>query len=186
VALARDLQLEQVNMVFPVMAADLLGAGGAALVFVVVFASLTSTLDSLLASTADLLAEDVYFRLLRPQASDAQLKRAARQMVVGLAVLTLALSWPRLDSLASVLFFTGALVASTVWPVACGLYWPSANRSAAIVAMAAGSAVGLTAYVLIAPYCAAVFSAAVSAMVMVVGSRWQPEQFDFNLLQEEG
>ena len=56
VALARELPLEQVNMVFPVMAADLLGAGGAALVFVVVFASLTSTLDSLLASTADLLA----------------------------------------------------------------------------------------------------------------------------------
>ena len=186
VALARDLPLEQVNMVFPVMAADLLGAGGAALVFVVVFASLTSTLDSLLASTADLLAEDVYFRLLRPQASDAQLKQAARQMVVGLAVVTLALSWPRLDSLASVLFFTGALVASTVWPVACGLYWPSANRSAAIVAMVAGSAVGLTAYVLIAPYCAAVFSAAVSAVVMVVGSRWQPERFDFNLLKEEG
>jgi Na+/proline symporter len=186
VALARDLQLEQVNMVFPVMAADLLGAGGAALVFVVVFASLTSTLDSLLASTADLLAEDVYFRLLRPQASDAQLKQAARQMVVGLAVVTLALSWPRLDSLASVLFLTGALVASTVWPVACGLYWSSANRWAAIVAMVAGSAVGLTAYVLIAPYCAAVFSAAVSAVVMVVGSRRKPERFDFNRLQEEG
>jgi Na+/proline symporter len=86
--------------------------------------------------------------------------------------------------LASVLFFTGALVASTVWPVACGLYWSSANRWAAIVAMAAGSAVGLSAYVLIAPYCAAVFSAAVSAVVMVVGSRWQPEGFDFNRLQE--
>ncbi len=186
VALARELPLEQVNMVFPVMAADLLGAGGAALVFVVVFASLTSTLDSLLASTADLLAEDVYFRLLRPQASDLQLKQAARLMVVGLAVVTLVLSWPRLDSLASVLFFTGALVASTVWPVACGLYWRTANRTAAIAAMLAGSVVGLLAYVLIAPYCAAVFSAAVSAIVMLMGSRFWPERFDFTLLQEEG
>ena len=186
VALARELPLEQVNMVFPVMAADLLGAGGAALVFVVVFASLTSTLDSLLASTADLLAEDVYFRLLRPQASDLQLKQAARLMVVGLAVVTLALSLPRLDSLASVLFFTGALVASTVWPVACGLYWRTANRTAAIAAMLAGSVVGLLAYVLIAPYCAAVFSAAVSAVVMLMGSRIWPERFDFTLLQEEG
>ena len=186
VALARELPLDQVNMVFPVMAADLLGAGGAALVFVVVFASLTSTLDSLLASTADLLAEDVYFRLLRPQASDLQLKQAARLMVVGLAVVTLVLSWPRLDSLASVLFFTGALVASTVWPVACGLYWRTANRTAAIAAMLAGSVVGLLAYVLIAPYCAAVFSAAVSAVVMLLGSRMRPERFDFTLLQEEG
>ena len=186
VALARDLPLDQVNMVFPVMAADLLGAGGAALVFVVVFASLTSTLDSLLASTADLLAEDVYFRLLRPQATDVQLKQAARQMVVVLAVATVVLSWPRLDSLASVLFFTGSLVASTVWPVACGLYWPSASRVAAIVAMLAGSVVGLAAYVFVAPYCAAVFSAIVSAVVMVVGSRCWPERFDFTLLREAG
>jgi Na+/proline symporter len=184
VALARGLEFPQVNMVFPVMAADLLGVGGAALVFVVVFASLTSTLDSLLASTADLVAEDIYFRLLRPQASDAQLKQAARVTVVGLAVVTLLLSWPRLDSLASVLFFTGALVASTVWPVACGLYWPHANRNAAIVAMVSGSVVGLVAYVWIAPYCAAVFSTAVSALVMVVGSvRW-PERFQWSLLKE--
>ena len=186
VALASDLPLDQVNMVFPVMAADLLGAGGAALVFVVVFASLTSTLDSLLASTADLLAEDVYFRLLRPEATDVQLKQAARQMVVVLAVTTVVLSWPRLDSLASVLFFTGSLVASTVWPVACGLYWPSASRVAAIVAMLAGSVVGLAAYVFVAPYCAAVFSAIVSAVVMVVGSRYWPERFDFTLLREAG
>jgi Na+/proline symporter len=184
VALARGLEFPQVNMVFPVMAADLLGVGGAALVFVVVFASLTSTLDSLLASTADLVAEDVYFRLLRPQASDAQLKQAARITVVGLAVVTLLLSWPRLDSLASVLFFTGALVASTVWPVACGLYWTHANRNAAIIAMVSGSVVGLLAYVLIAPYCAAVFSTAVSALVMVVGSVQWPERFQWSALKE--
>ena len=184
VALARGLEFPQVNMVFPVMAADLLGVGGAALVFVVVFASLTSTLDSLLASTADLVAEDVYFRLLRPQASDAQLKQAARITVVGLAVVTLLLSWPRLDSLASVLFFTGALVASTVWPVACGLYWTHANRNAAIIAMVSGSVVGLLAYVLIAPYCAAVFSTAVSALVMVVGSAQWPERFQWSALKE--
>jgi Na+/proline symporter len=84
-----------------------------------------------------------------------------------------------------VLFFTGALVASTVWPVACGLYWRTANRAAAIAAMLAGSVVGLLAYVLIAPYCAAVFSAAVSAVVMLIGSRRWPERFDFALLQEE-
>ena len=184
VALAQNVDLPQVNMVFPVMASQLLGAGGAALVFVVVFASLTSTLDSLLASTADLVAEDVVFKLLNPQLSDAQLRQATKLVVVGLGLLTLALSWPRLDSLASVLFFTGALVASTIWPVAYGLYWPSANRQAAIAAMVAGSAVGLSAYVLIAPYCAALFSAAVSAVVMAVGTQLRPEQFQWHILRE--
>ena len=183
-ALAENIDLPQVNMVFPVMASQLLGAGGAALVFVVVFASLTSTLDSLLASTADLVAEDVVFKLLNPQLSDAQLRQATKLVVVALGLLTLALSWPRLDSLASVLFFTGALVASTIWPVAYGLYWPSANRQAAIAAMVTGSAVGLSAYVLIAPYCAALFSAAVSAVVMAVGTGLRPEQFQWRILRE--
>ena len=64
--------------------------------------------------------------------------------------------------------------------------WRSANRASAIAAMLAGSVVGLLAYVLIAPYCAAVFSAAVSAVVMLIGSRTWPERFDFSLLQEEG
>ena len=184
VALAQGLDLPQVNMVFPVVASQLLGAGGAALVFLVVFASLTSTLDSLLASTADLVAEDVVFKLLNPDLSDAQLKQATRQVVVVLAVLTLMLSWPRLDSLASVLFFTGALVASTIWPVAYGLYWSSANRHAAIAAMVSGSVVGLSAYVLIAPYCAALFSAAVSAVVMAVGTQLRPESFQWQELHE--
>ncbi|WP_413440476.1 sodium:solute symporter family transporter [Synechococcus sp. MIT S1220] len=185
VALARNLELEQVNMVFPVMAADLLGAGGAALVFVVVFASLTSTLDSLLASTADLLAEDVFLGLIKPTATDAQLKLATRGIVIGLAIATLALSWPRLDSLRSVLFFTGALVASTIWPVACGLYWRSANRYGAIAAMVTGSAAGIMAYVLIADYSAAIFSAAVSAAVMAGWSLLKPESYAWTQLNEE-
>lgn len=185
VALADNLELPQVNMVFPVMASQLLGAGGSALVFVVVFASLTSTLDSLLASTADLVAEDVIFKLLNPQLSDAQLRQATKLLVVMLGLITLALSWPRLDSLASVLFFTGALVASTIWPVAYGLYWPQANRHAAIASMVAGSAAGLTAYVQIAPYCAALISAAVSAVVMAVGTNLRPEQFQWHILRGE-
>jgi urea-proton symporter len=184
VALAQAIELPQVNMVFPVVASQLLGAGGAAMVFVVVFASLTSTLDSLLASTADLVAEDVVFKLLNPQLSDAELKRATRLVVIGIGVVTLALSWPRLDSLASVLFFTGALVASTIWPVAYGLYWRSANRVAAIAAMVAGSACGLLAYTLIAPYCAALISAAVSALVMAVGTQLWPERFSWHILKE--
>ena len=185
VALADNLELPQVNMVFPVMASQLLGAGGSALVFVVVFASLTSTLDSLLASTADLVAEDVIFKLLNPQLSDAQLRQATKLLVVMLGLITLALSWPRLDSLASVLFFTGAFVASTIWPVAYGLYWPQANRHAAIASMVAGSAAGLTAYVQIAPYCAALISAAVSAVVMAVGTNLRPEQFQWHILRGE-
>ena len=190
-ALASKLEVPQVNMVFPVMTAQLLGAGGAALVFIVVFASLTSTLDSLLASTADLLAEDVFLKLFKPTASDRELKLATQWMVVLLGGMTLLLCWQEQDSLMQVLFFTGALVASTVWPVACGLYWTSASRGGAIVAMLAGTTVGQLAFWQIGPFthfgpsCSAVLSAAVSAVVMIVASRFWPAEFRWSQLQEE-
>ena len=111
-ALASKLEVPQVNMVFPVMTAQLLGAGGAALVFIVVFASLTSTLDSLLASTADLLAEDVF---LKPVQTRGQRPRTqARHPVDGgapgrsHAVALLAATW-------------------IPWPACCSLpalWWP--------------------------------------------------------------
>ncbi|TGG91851.1 MAG: urea transporter [Aphanocapsa feldmannii 277cV] len=182
VALAKGIEVPQVNMVFPVVAAQLLGAWGAAVVFLIVFASLTSTLDSLLASTADLIAVDIYLQLLRPHASDAQLKQASRTIVLLLGMATVMLCWPRFDSLVAVLLFTGALVSSTIWPIACGLYWRSANRHGAIAAMISGSVVGLIGYYAIAPYCAALLSAGVSALVMATWTWWRPEQFNWRRL----
>lgn len=183
-ALAGDLEIPQVNMVFPLITANLLGSGGAVAVFIIIFASLTSTLDSLLAASADLIAEDVVAHWLRPGASDAQIRQTARWMVVLLGLLTLVLSWQYLTSMYQLLLFTGALVASTIWPIAMGLYWPQANRHGASAAMVAGSVTGLLAYVLIAPYCAALVSAAVSAVVMGVSSRLRPERFDWRLLAD--
>ncbi|MEB3321957.1 MAG: urea transporter [Synechococcaceae cyanobacterium] len=183
-ALAQNVPIPQVNMVFPLMTARLLGAAGAMMVFVIIFASLTSTLDSLLASTADLLAEDVYVKMLRPGASDEQVKRAARRIVVALGGVTVLLSWTYITSMYQLLLFTGSLVASTIWPIAYGLYWKSASRWGALVAMLSGSAVGLVAYVRIAPYCAALLSAAVSAVVMALWTHLAPEDFDWRRLAE--
>jgi len=50
--------------------------------------------------------------------------------------------------------------------------------------MVSGSVCGLLAYVLIAPYCAALISAAISALVMVVGSEMRPERFSWHTLRE--
>ncbi len=181
-ALAKDFPIPQVNMVFPIVTATLLGAGGALVVFVIIFASLTSTLDSLLAASADLLAEDVYLHMLRPGATDQQLRNAARILVVLLGLATMVLSWRNFTSMLQLLLLTGPLVASTIWPIAMGLYWSSASRRGAIAAMLAGSIAGLAAYWLIAPYCAALISAAVSAVIMGTWSTVAPERFDWRRL----
>lgn len=53
----------------------------AMLVFIVVFAALASSLDSLLAAASDLIFTDLYKGHLRPDASDEELARAARWVI---------------------------------------------------------------------------------------------------------
>jgi urea-proton symporter len=130
------------------------------------------------------LIEDVYRKLIRPQASEAHLRRAGALIIVGLGVVTWILCAPRLGDLIEVLFLSGPLVASAIWPVLAGLYWKRANPTGALVAMLAGSLCGLVAYYTIGWYTASLLSALVS-MVAVVAARFlAPRPFDWNQLNE--
>ncbi|MFN2308314.1 MAG: sodium:solute symporter family protein [Gammaproteobacteria bacterium] len=183
---ALALNVPAPDMVGPMVAAHLLGVGGAVLVFIVVFSALASSLDSLLAATSDLILQDIYRGHLRPQATPAELRRAARWVIVGLGVVAWLLCLPRLTSLAALLHFTGAFVASTIWPIAAGLYWRRTNPAGAAAAMLLGTAMGLAAYFLIGFYVAALVSAFVS-MCVVLASTWlAPRAFDWNRLNERG
>ncbi len=179
---ALDLNVPAADMVGPLVAATLLGEWGAVLVFIVVFAALASSLDSLLAATSDLILTDLYHGHLRPDASPEELARASRWVVLALGVLTWALCMPRIATLAALLHFTGAFVASTIWPIAAGLYWRSANSLGASAAMVLGTASGLFAYFAIGFYVAALVSAAVSMVVVCVAARWRPGYFDWRSL----
>jgi SSS family transporter len=185
-ALPGEFDIPQVNMVFPVVAATVLGTVGAILVFIVVFAALASTISGLLAATATLLTEDIYRRLINPDADDERLRQVARLLVGGLGVLTIALSWNYVTTMYGLLLLTGALVGSTVWPIACGLYWEKANRQAAFVAMLLGSAAGLTFYFAVSSFAAALIAFVVSAVVMVVWTTLRPQSFDWNILRTAG
>ena len=136
---ALDLNVPAADMVGPLIAAKLLGIGGAVLVFIVVFSALASSLDSLLAATSDLVLQDIYKGHLRPQATPEELARAARWVVLGLGVLAWLLCLPRISTLASLLYFIGAFVASTIWPIAAGLYWKRVNPLGATMAMVLGT-----------------------------------------------
>lgn len=184
---ALDLNVPAGDMVGPLVAAELLGAGGAALVFVLVFAALASSLDSLLAATSDLVLQDIYRGHLRPEADEQELAKAARVVVLALGLLTWMLCLPRLTTLAELLYFTGAFVASTIWPIAAGLYWRKVNPTGATLAMVLGTAVGLAAYFLIGFYVAALISAAVSMFLVLVTTWLAPRDFAWQqLAAEEG
>ena len=179
---ALDINVPAADMVGPLVAAKLLGTSGAVLVFIVVFAALASSLDSLLAATSDLILTDIYKGHFRPQASEAELARAARWVILGLGFLAWLLCLPRLTTLAELLYFTGAFVASTIWPIAAGLFWKRVNPMGAALAMIAGTTIGLAAYFLIGFYVAALISAAVSMSIVLLSTWLRPSDFDWATL----
>jgi Na+/proline symporter len=177
-----QINVPSADMVGPLVAGELLGVGGAVLVFIVVFSALASSLDSLLAATSDLVLTDIYKGHIRPQASDDELAKMARWIILIMGVVTWLLCWPRLTTLAELLYFTGAFVASTIWPIAAGLYWRSINPTGATLAMAVGTAIGLACYFLIGFYVAALVSAAVSMCLVLLTTWMAPHSFDWKSL----
>jgi urea-proton symporter len=182
---ALGLNVPAADMVGPLVAAELLGLAGAIVVFIVVFAALASSLDSLLAATSDLVTRDIYRGHFRRHASEREIYLAAKTIVVVLGVITWLLCLPRLTTLAELLYFTGAFVASTIWPIVAGLYWRRTNPWGASAAMVFGTAIGLISYFTIGFYVAALVSAAVS-MVIVLFTTWRwPSKFEWTQLREE-
>jgi SSS family transporter len=181
---ALGLNVPAADMVGPMVAAKLLGLTGAIIVFIVVFAALASSLDSLLAATSDLVTQDIYKNHIRPHASEAELRRMAKIIIIGLGVLTWLLCLPRLTTLGELLFFMGAFVASTIWPIIAGLYWPKANAAGAMYAMILGTVAGLIAYFQIGFYVAALVSTAVSMFIVITSTWLSPGNYNWLALDE--
>jgi Na+/proline symporter len=181
---ALGVNVPAADMVGPMVAAQILGTAGAVLVLIMVFAALSSSLDSLLAATSILVVEDIYRRHLKPDASAVEMRRATARIIIGLGVATWILCAPRLTTLAELLYFTGAFVASTIWPVAAGLFWQRANAAGAIAGMTLGSAAGLYSYFAVGFYVAALVGAAVSMTCVIGASFLKTARFKYTELQE--
>jgi Na+/proline symporter len=169
-------------MVAPIVAGTVLGQAGAVLVFVVVFASIASSIDSLLAATSDLVTKELVQPSLGPDVSPERLRRIASRVVLGLGVLTWVACLPKVGTLATVLFFAGPLVASTIWPILLGLYWPHASRIGAVLAMTSGTVVGLAVYFMVGWYAGSLAAALVSCVVSLGAARFAPDDFDWDHL----
>jgi Na+/proline symporter len=182
---ALDLNIPAADMVGPMVAASVLGTAGAVLVLIMVFSALSSSLDSLLAATSILVVEDIYRRHIRQGATAAELRRVTSWVIVGLGVLTWLMCAPRVATLAELLYFTGAFVASTIWPIAAGLFLRRANPVGAVAGMLLGSTAGIVSYFAIGFYVAALVGAAVSMACVVLGLWLGPRDFDWSRLSEQ-
>jgi Na+/proline symporter len=180
---ALGINVPHVNMVGPLVAGELLGAAGAVVVFIVVFASIASSIDSLLAATSDLITKDIVGGILWPRAGDALLRRATTWVTLGLGAIAWLVCSVEDADLGSVLFRAGPLVGSTIWPLLAGLYWRRTNPASAVGAMVAGTATGLYAYYAVGWYTAALVGTFVSMCVLVVWTLAAPRSFDWGSLQ---
>ncbi len=178
------------NMTGPLVASRIMGADGGALIagiliFIVLFCSLASSIDSLLASTSDLFTRDGFEKILRRgrKIADAKIRNANRIVIVAIGLSAWLLALPRWP-LQHALFLSGPLVASVIWPVIAGLYWQKVNRHFVIAAMLLGSAAGLYAYFNIGWFTASLISVAVSMTLTLLGRFVHPESFDWKNLRE--
>lgn len=186
---ALGISVARPDMVAPVVAGTLLGQAGAVVVFVVVFASIASSIDSLLAATSDLVTHEVLGRTVLKGADEEKKRRGATWVVIGTAVVAWGLCLPKVGTLATVLFFAGPMVASMIWPIVAGLFWPRAGAGAALAGMVGGTVVGLYVYFAVGWYAASMASALVSAVAVVSVTLVSPSRFDFAALKgarEEG
>ncbi|MBN7821199.1 sodium:solute symporter family transporter [Bowmanella yangjiangensis] len=183
-ALSLNILPPSADMVGPLVAAKLLGGIGAVFVFVVVFSALASSMDSLLAATSDLITQDGYKRLLNPKANSDLLLKINKRIVIGLGALTWLLCLPKVATLGALLNFTGAFVASAIWPILFGLYHPGLTGRFATAAMSLGIVCGLVLYFVIGFYVAAISAALVSLLICLAGLYLAPGQFDWRVFKE--
>jgi Na+/proline symporter len=182
---AMDIPISSPDVVGPIVAAEVLGSVGAILVFIVVFCSLASSIDSLLAATSDVVTTEIVRPLFMKDASSPALRRAATFVIVAIGIVTWLICLPNVGTLATVLFFAGPLVGSAIFPIVTGLYWERASSTAAVLAMLLGSAVGLVAYFQLGWYTAALVGTGVSFIITMTGAALNRDRFDWSRLAAE-
>ncbi|GAA4357692.1 sodium:solute symporter family protein [Kangiella marina] len=171
------------DMVGPLVAANLLGDIGAIFVFIVVFSALASSLDSLLAATSDLVTRDIYNGLIDKKASKEKLHKISKLVILGLGFVTWLICLPKIATLGALLNFTGAFVASTIWPIVLGLYQRRLSGDFVTAALVLGTTCGLIGFHTIGFYVAALFSCIVSFVICMIGLMVKNDNFDWQRLK---
>ena len=140
VARAIDPALANPEMALPIVFTDGVPVIIGALALAAIFSAEISSADAILFMLSTSLAEDIYKRFVRPDATDGEVLRMARIAAVagGAAGIGLAIVLPSVIGSLSV-FYT-LLSVSLFVPVVVGLYSRGPGTAAALAAMAGGMA----------------------------------------------
>jgi len=181
---ALGVDLTNSDMVGPLVAATALGKAGALIIFVVVYCSLASSIDSLLAATSDLVSEDILGKLFKRNPNEQDRKKINVAVILGLGIFTWALAATQAGDLIQVLFLSGPFVASLIFPIVCGLYWEKVTSRVSNIAILLGAGIGLWTYFNVGWYAASLMAALISGTITMVGAQFNNEKFNWERLKE--
>ena len=148
------------------------GAFAGLLILVVLFCSIASSIDSLLAATSDLVLNDMTKNVLGKEIKERNFHRMAGIVTIAVGLIVWLLSLPRWP-IVEVLYLSGPLVASLIWPIIAGLYWQKINRPLVLGGIVTACLLGVWAYEspALGWFTASLIGAAVS-MVFTISARW--------------
>ena len=182
----------------------MMGKGGAAAIAVMLFMAIVSTGSAEQIAVSSLFAYDVYRKYIKPNATGEDILRVSRYGVVAfgvfMGILSLILDELGL-SLGFVYLMMGIFIGSAVMPISFVLTWDKANGQGAVVGAITGQILGLITWISVAaglydkvtiktlgknyPMLAGnVVAICSSGIVHAVMSYMNPQNFDFNTLNE--
>jgi cation/acetate symporter len=141
-ALAKDaivVYTAQLAAVFPLIT-GLLAAGAISAAF--------STVSGLLVAGASAFSNDLYFRVINPDASDKQQMLMARIGTIVMACIVTCIALLKLGLIAQLVAVAFSMAGCTIFPLfLLGVWWSGSNRAGAWAGLTAGSLVTLIAIV---------------------------------------
>ncbi|MBK1854951.1 hypothetical protein JO972_08270 [Verrucomicrobiaceae bacterium 5K15] len=181
-----EINIVDINQTGPAVASAVMGNAGfgamaGVLILIVLFCSMASSIDSLLAATSDLLIKDVHEGLFHGKLNEQGFRKVSTLVIIGVGVVAWLLAaphWPIIQAL----FISGPLVGSLIWPVIAGLFWKRINRALVLAGIVTGCALGVTAYFMLGWFTASLVGAGIS-MLFTIAARWIRPSSRFELVK---
>lgn len=121
----------------PYVISGMVAAGG--------LAAALSTAEGLLLSITSAFSHDIYFKMLRPDASSSWRLIVSKSVMVAIAIIAAAIAVQRPANLVDMVAWAFSLAGAALFPaLVLGIFWPRANRQGAIAGILVGLA--LTTY----------------------------------------
>lgn len=123
-------------------AQKLLPAAATGIVMAAIMAAIMSTADSLLLQTGSIAARDLYERFINPNASERQMVRVSRWLVLAIGVAGYFVAVIQPPTVFGIVVFVTSVLGSAFLPAyVCAVWWKRANAPGALASMVTGAGV---------------------------------------------